>query len=110
MPAVGRYRCQDKVVLLAHRGAAATTAELVIPVVLVRAQALDGGIEFQHCPGVPVANLVGVEGAEDLSGLRQQPRQPAWIGRSTGGGDAMSCGMKREEAQRVDGGFAVSIR
>ena len=62
-------------------------------------------MEGDHRLSHVVTSGVRIEAAVDLAALRQQRRQPSWVGPSTGSGEAVVLGMQSKATDGVDGGL-----
>ena len=78
-------------------------AEHVVPVVVGRAKALDGGMQSEHGGSHGVAGGIGVEAAVNLTTLIQEGPQPERVGAGTSGGEAPVSGMECKATDGVDG-------
>ena len=81
-------------------------SEQVVPIVVGRAKALDGGMQGEHGASHGVTGGIGVEAAADLATLLQQGPQPARVGAGAGGGEALVSGMEGKATEGIDGRFA----
>jgi hypothetical protein len=80
--------------------------EHVVPIVLRRAEAFDGGTHSDHGASHIVTGGVGIEAAVNLATLVQQGPQPARVGPGAGGGKATVPGMEDKATDGIDGRFA----
>ena len=67
------------------------------------AEALDGGMASDQGIGHGVACGIGIEATVDCAALGEQRRQPAWVGRGAGGGEASVLGMEGEATEGIYG-------
>ena len=75
--------------------------EHVVPIVVGRAKALDGGMQGDHGASHGVTGGVGIEAAVDLAASVQQWRQPARVGPGARGGEAPVSGMEGKAEQAI---------
>lgn len=80
--------------------------EHIVPIVVGRAEALDGGMQGDHGVSHGVTGGIGVEAAVDPATVIQQGPQPARVGAGAGGGETTALGMEGHAADGVDGRFA----
>ena len=87
-------------------GWSGTGAQGVVPVVVERSEALDGGVACAHGLGHAVADRVAVEAAVDGHGRDEERREPGGIWSRPGGGEAARVGVQEATADRVDSRFS----
>ena len=87
-------------------GASGASAQGVVPVVVRRAEALDGGVAGDHGLGHALAGSVSVEAAVDGQAVGQDGGQPGGVGSGARGGDAQAVGIEGAATDGVDGRFA----
>ena len=75
----------------------------VVPVVVRGAKTLDGGMEGDHGVSHVIAGGIGVEATGNEVTSVDEGSQPARVGPSTGGGDAVVLGIKSKATDGVDG-------
>jgi hypothetical protein len=77
--------------------------EHVVPVVLRRTEAFDGGVQSGHGASHIIPGGIGIEAAIELTTLVQQRLQPARVGPGPGRGEATVLRMKGEATDCIDG-------
>ena len=87
-------------------GGLCSGAEHVVPVVMGRAKALDGGMQADHGASHGVTGGVGIETTVNLATLSQQRPQPVRVGAGAGRGEAPVTGMESQATDGIDGRFA----
>jgi len=76
--------------------------EQVVPIVVGRAKALDGGVQLDHGASHGVTGRVRIEAAVNLATLIQQMSEPVRVEAGTGCGEAPASGMQGKATDGID--------